>query len=117
MKLLDASLSENEEVFQRFKREAEIAGQLGHPNIVEVVDFNRTEEGVPFMVMEKLEGEEAFFRMLRWTQGEFTIEHGVRGKHRSVNSDPMFLLMEGLRLMDEEHQHDAEDTQVSSQPS
>jgi len=33
MKLLEAALAENEEVFQRFKREAEIAGQLGHPNI------------------------------------------------------------------------------------
>jgi len=58
LKLLDPAFAENEEVFQRFKREAEIAGQLGHPNIVDVVDFDRTEEGVPYIVMEKLEGED-----------------------------------------------------------
>ena len=52
--------------------------------------------------VEKQEGEEAFFTMLRWDEGEFVIEHGVRGKQRSVHCDPMYLLMEGLRLLDEE---------------
>lgn len=56
VKLLDPAFAENEEVFQRFKREAEIAGQIGHPNIVEVVDFNKTDQGVPYMVMELLIG-------------------------------------------------------------
>lgn len=56
VKLLDPAFAENEEVFQRFKREAEIAGQLGHPNIVEVVDFNKTDQGIPYIVMELLNG-------------------------------------------------------------
>lgn len=56
LKLLDPAFAENEEVFQRFKREAEIAGQLGHPNIVEVVDFNKTDQGIPYIVMELLNG-------------------------------------------------------------
>ncbi len=49
----------------------------------------------------RLEGEEAFYEMVRWSTGEFVIEHGVRSKKSSIELDPMFLLMEGLRLMDE----------------
>jgi CheY-like chemotaxis protein len=46
-------------------------------------------------------GEDAFYEMVRWTTGEFVIEHGLRCKQRSLTQDAMFLLMEGLRLMDE----------------
>jgi response regulator RpfG family c-di-GMP phosphodiesterase len=48
------------------------------------------------------QGDAAFYAMLRWNSGEFSIEHGVSGKIRTVDVDPMFLLMEGLRLLDEE---------------
>ncbi|HYH96924.1 serine/threonine-protein kinase [Hyalangium sp.] len=47
----------SEEQFARFRREAEIASQLGHPNIVEVLDFHSLEDGTPYMVMEHLRGE------------------------------------------------------------
>jgi CheY-like chemotaxis protein len=50
---------------------------------------------------DKLEAEEAFYEMVRWTDGEFVIEHGVKCKRSSMDHDAMFLLMEGLRLMDE----------------
>jgi serine/threonine protein kinase len=46
-----------EEQYARFRREAEIASQLGHPNIVEVVDFHSLEDGTPYLVMEYLRGE------------------------------------------------------------
>jgi serine/threonine-protein kinase len=46
------------EVFARFKREALVTSSLRHPNIVQVIDFNRTAEGVPYLVMEYLEGIE-----------------------------------------------------------
>jgi CheY-like chemotaxis protein len=48
------------------------------------------------------EGEPAFFEMVRWNSGEFVIEHGQRAKQQTLNQDAMFLLMEGLRLMDEQ---------------
>lgn len=51
---------------------------------------------------DTLEGEHAFYEMVRWSTGEFVIEHGVRSKQISLSQDPMYLLMEGLRLMDEQ---------------
>lgn len=42
---------------RRFIREARIAGSLGHPGIVEIYDLGTLENGVPFQVMELLEGE------------------------------------------------------------
>ena len=49
----------------------------------------------------RLEGENAFYAMVRWPSGEFVIEHGVRSKKISIEHDAMFLLMESMRLMDE----------------
>src|SRR5205085_9523333 len=40
----------------RFKREAQIATRVNHPNIVEVHDFDVTPEGIPYLVLEYLEG-------------------------------------------------------------
>jgi serine/threonine protein kinase len=65
IKLLKVDLAKNQEVFQRFKREAQIAGRLGHPNMVEVVDFNITKDGAPYIVMEKLDGEDLSQRLKR----------------------------------------------------
>ena len=47
-------------------------------------------------------GEEAFFEMLRWRRGTFDIRHGIRAKSTTVENDPMFLVMEGLRRIDED---------------
>jgi response regulator RpfG family c-di-GMP phosphodiesterase len=50
----------------------------------------------------ELRGERAVFEMLRWTTGEFSIEHGVQTPSRTIENDAMFLVMEGLRLVDED---------------
>ncbi|MFB1481471.1 serine/threonine-protein kinase [Corallococcus sp. RDP092CA] len=57
IKVLHGAEALSEEVTVRFRREAEIASRLGHPNIVEVLDFDTLEDGTPFMVMEYLRGE------------------------------------------------------------
>lgn len=40
----------------RFKREMAIIQSLVHPNVVTLFDYGETEHGVPFMVMEYIEG-------------------------------------------------------------
>ncbi len=56
IKVLHAEMS-GEEVLARFRREAEIASRLGHPNIVQVHDFNLMPDGTPYLVLEYLRGE------------------------------------------------------------
>ncbi len=56
IKLLHAELHD-QDVMLRFRREAEIASRLGHPNIVAVHDFNITPDGTPYLVLEYLEGQ------------------------------------------------------------
>ncbi len=58
IKLLSAEVAEEASILDRFQREAEIASSLGHENITQVFDINRTEDGVPYMVLELLEGED-----------------------------------------------------------
>jgi serine/threonine-protein kinase len=43
---------------ERFRREAEITSKLGHPHLVNLVDFGTAESGQPYLVMEYLEGED-----------------------------------------------------------
>ncbi|MCY1020226.1 serine/threonine-protein kinase [Pyxidicoccus sp. MSG2] len=54
-----------QEIFTRFRREAEIASRLGHPNIVEVLDYDTLEDGTPFLVLEFLRGESLQSRLER----------------------------------------------------
>jgi tRNA A-37 threonylcarbamoyl transferase component Bud32 len=57
VKLLAAEVASDATALSRFQREAEVTGRIGHPNIVEVVDFNTAADGRPYLVMELLEGE------------------------------------------------------------
>jgi len=64
--LRGAVVSEDPEAYARFRQEADIISSLGHPNIVDVIDFNITEEdGSPYMVMELLTGEDLGSRLER----------------------------------------------------
>jgi len=62
--LLDATAG-GDEMLQRFRREAEIASRLGHPNIVEVLDFNTLPTGQPYIVLEYLVGETLASRLMK----------------------------------------------------
>ncbi|HEU4613662.1 MAG TPA: serine/threonine-protein kinase, partial [Kofleriaceae bacterium] len=73
IKVLHAEMS-GEEVLARFKREAEIASRLGHPNIVQVHDFNLMPDGTPYLVLEYLHGESLAQRL---KQGPLSLEHAM----------------------------------------
>jgi serine/threonine protein kinase len=56
LKLLRASLRADREASERFLREGECAARVRHPNVVDVSDLG-IDNGVPYLVMELLEGE------------------------------------------------------------
>ncbi len=57
VKILQPNLAlGNERLLELFQREAEIAGQLSHENIVDIKDAGRTPDNLAYIVMEWLEG-------------------------------------------------------------
>jgi serine/threonine-protein kinase len=72
VKLMARELASNQEALARFHREAEITSQLGHPHLVNVIDFGTAESGEPYLVMEYLEGEDLEHRLPK--AGSLTIE-------------------------------------------
>ena len=56
IKVLPASLSQDEDRLHRFEQEAQAAGALNHPNILAVYDVG-VHDGSPYVVSELLEGE------------------------------------------------------------
>lgn len=56
LKLLHPHVAQGSSAVSRFLREARAAGSLENPHIAAVVDFATTSDGVPFLVMEYLEG-------------------------------------------------------------
>src|ERR1700733_12730429 len=57
VKVLARHLASDAQALALFNREAEIISQLEHPNIVQILDFDTTEQGEPYIVMELLKGE------------------------------------------------------------
>jgi hypothetical protein len=55
LKVMKKSLGDNEEFNQQFRREAQAAAALNHPNIVQIYSFGQ-EKGQPYIVMELVSG-------------------------------------------------------------
>ncbi|HEY5958440.1 MAG TPA: serine/threonine-protein kinase, partial [Polyangiaceae bacterium] len=58
VKLLHDDMARQAEILTRFEREAEAASTIIHPNVVEVLDVDRLDDGRPYIVCEYLQGEE-----------------------------------------------------------
>jgi eukaryotic-like serine/threonine-protein kinase len=57
VKILRPELALDEVVVQRFFNEARAASSIRHPNIIEIVDLGLLPDGLPYQMMELLEGE------------------------------------------------------------
>ena len=57
VKLLSEHGSLDQKSVARFRREARAMGAIRHENVVSVMDTGTDEDGIPFLVMELLEGE------------------------------------------------------------
>src|SRR3712207_2669518 len=56
LKVLKEHYAQNEEFVERFKREAQSAAALSHPNIVSIFDRGESEDGTYYIAMEYLPG-------------------------------------------------------------
>lgn len=57
IKVLHVTAGGDGNTVRRFQREAQTAGNLNHPNIAKVLQFDVTADGQPFLVMEYCSGE------------------------------------------------------------
>jgi serine/threonine-protein kinase len=57
VKILHASLSQDENAVERFRREATTVAEIENDHILQVIDFGRTEDKRLFFAMEFLEGD------------------------------------------------------------
>ena len=86
IKMMSEDLLIEEEMRGRFDREARSAARLQHPNIVTIFDFGELEgEGVPFIVMELLEGD-SLAELMERAEPE-RLETGTAGDDTDARSD------------------------------
>jgi len=65
IKVLHDRFAKQTESIEQFLLEAKAASRIRHPNIIDVTDIGTTEDGMVFMVMEYLEGENLEDRLRR----------------------------------------------------
>lgn len=65
VKVLHPKHAQKKEAVARLQHEARVAGTIGHPNICEIYDMGRLDDGSPYLVMERLHGETLAERIQR----------------------------------------------------
>ncbi len=65
LKVLRQSFADHPRVVDRFLREARAVGVIEHPNVVQIYDAGVTEDGLPYLAMELVEGEPLTARIAR----------------------------------------------------
>jgi serine/threonine protein kinase len=83
VKVLARHLISDTQALARFNREAEIVSQLEHPHIVQILDFDTTEQGEPYIVMELLKGESLCDRLER--DGCLPVAESARIVHQAAS--------------------------------
>ena len=106
IKLVGADLARNKDSVARFQREAQAASAVESAHIVDIFDAGTTDDGVPFIVMELLRGEDLGHRIRRMGRLELddalhlTVQllrglaraHAAGIVHRDLKPDNVFLV-------------------------
>lgn len=109
IKVLHVDRQLPQEAVARFRREAEIAARLEHPNIVQVLDFNTLPTGQPYLVMEYLKGQSLGARahgkalpfeqvagIMRQVGAALQAAHRAGVVHRDLKPENIFLVPTAL---------------------
>jgi serine/threonine-protein kinase len=105
LKLIDDDKAQSEEVRLRFAREAKVAAQLRGSHVVDVFEHSEW-EGIPFIVMEFLDGEdlgtrldrlgkvdlETTYRVVAHVARALSRAHALGIVHRDLKPDNIFLV-------------------------
>ncbi len=76
IKIVSDVIAGDANFLQRFQKEAVVTRKLRHPNAVRVDDFDYTEDGRPFIVMELVEGKD--IGTILQEQGPFRVPRAIR---------------------------------------
>src|SRR5260221_548498 len=68
VKFIQGNREKNPELAERFEREARAAARIKSPHVVQIHDHGIADNGVPYMVMELMEGEDLSARIKRERQ-------------------------------------------------
>jgi serine/threonine-protein kinase len=114
IKVLDPPLVSDDDARQRFSREARAMAALESKHTVRVFDVGSLDNGIPYMVMEQLEGADLSRKLAR--DGPMSIEdacrwideacvaveeaHGKGLVHRDLKPRNLFLTKDGVRVLD-----------------
>ena len=113
VKILSTQMAKVAEFRRRFRREAQVALELSHPNIVQGIEVGQA-DGLPFVVMEFIDGETMGERLRRGplTEAEalpimrdcaaaLVCAHERGLVHRDIKPDNLMLTRDGrAKLMD-----------------
>ena len=75
IKVLRRELAEDRGLVERFMNEARAANAIHHPNIIDIIDVGLLPSGIPYLMMEFLEGESLARRIER--QGRLPVADAV----------------------------------------
>jgi serine/threonine-protein kinase len=106
VKMLRPDLGTDPGLVSRFFQEARAVNEIRHPNIVDISDFGKTEDGIVYLVMELLEGRSLRDRLnaegalplvdvvtiCRQVCDALAAAHRVGIVHRDLKPDNIFLL-------------------------
>jgi serine/threonine-protein kinase len=106
VKVLRRELAQDRGLVERFMNEARAANAIHHPNIIDIIDVGQLPSGIPYLMMEFLEGESLARRIER--EGRFPVDaaidvamqtasalqaaHSKEIVHRDLKPDNLFLV-------------------------
>jgi serine/threonine protein kinase len=106
VKVLRRELAVDGVLVRRFINEARATNEIRHPGIIEIIDVGMFPDGVPYLIMEMLEGESLARRLERlgWLPLNLALDFALQGAsalfaahahgivHRDLKPDNIFLV-------------------------